>query len=1140
MRCVNCGTELIAGKAFCHACGARAPHACPQCGNTVQAGFRFCPDCGFQLGNGAPESAPLPVVVAEPPRAVDRFDRLAKHIPQELVEKIRAGTGAVAGERKLVTVLFCDLVGSTAIAERLDPEEYHDLLEDYLALAFAEIYRFDGIVNQLAGDGMMALFGAPIAHEDAPQRAVRAAVAIRDAITRFNQSASARHAVELRIRVGIHTGPVVVGTVGNDLKMDYTAIGDTTNLASRMQSLAQPGSILISEATYRRVRGMFQLQPAGTFEVKGKSEPVAAYEALGVGDAVTPMSIAAARGLTPFVGRDNEIAQLMSCFERLEGHLAQVITVVGHAGSGKSRLLYEFKRRVQESDDAVVFEARCSSLSRLHPYAPWISMLKQHFGLTHGDSNDSACEKVAQHVRRWDPDLNRLYPFLCHMLSVRVDAVADLSADEMTRQTFEAMSHLIGGISHQAPVVMLFEDLHWIDDASRDMLELAVTRIDKARVMLVMSHRPDYQPTWRTHAAFTQLNLRGLSDNDVRAIIRAVAGGVLPGELEQLIQIKAEGNPFFAEEITRALVEEGDVVRSNGHLQLARPAEQIRIPGTVEEVIGARVDRFGPQAKRVLQVAAVFGRQFRRSALLRVLDGEAIDVTGQLDELERRGVIHRKNMLSADEYRFGESLTQEVAYEGLLLKERRQLHERIAQALEAEPGEATSDRAALLAHHYARGESRGKAVGALLEAARRAEQLPSFQTAFDFYRQAWELVTTALNESTAPGEPLQRSATDVAIGLGRMAVLYNVAQDDVTEPAVRRGREIAESLGDPKVQSSLDTYYGMLIMSGERHRFAEGLAIVEQGLATAQRAGLTENALSVSRGLAYSYIFDGRFALAHQMFDWVMQQLEHSDHRERLSDLYLGGRFLQATMRFVCDDFDDAIVGLRNVYELAVRVSNRTVRCGSSANLAWVYCLKGDYVSAEEWAERSLEVAEAISNIGAKRGAGCVLLIARTQLGQPVSAARYVGLIETQLAAVGDFALKINLFVDALLSAGEIKRAWRLADLVHTHAGGRLREAMCEVALGDILQRAGADHWTDAQRWYDHAIGLAEIIGARSTLALGSLGAGTLALARGDHATAQRQLGRADRLCREVGLGHYLPRVEQALAQLNPRAEAVA
>jgi len=352
MQCVNCGTTLIAGKPFCHACGARVMTACPQCGATLTPGFRFCPDCGFQLAAQAGDAPVLPPTVAAP--------RVLPSMPEELAQKIRASKDAVEGERKQVTVLFCDLAGSTALAERLDPEEYHDLLEQYLELAFREIYRFDGIVNQLAGDGFMALFGAPVAHEDAPQRAVRAALDLQRALTTFNERLLAERGLELRARVGIHTGPVVVGTVGNDLKMDYSAIGDTTNLAARLESLAEPGAIFISEPTFRLVRGMFRVRPVGPFTVKGKREPVHAYAVLGLGEATTPMALAAERGLTPFVGRAAELAQIDACFRRLHEHFAQVVTVVGDAGSGKSRLVYEIKQRLS-GEPVVFFEARCSA-----------------------------------------------------------------------------------------------------------------------------------------------------------------------------------------------------------------------------------------------------------------------------------------------------------------------------------------------------------------------------------------------------------------------------------------------------------------------------------------------------------------------------------------------------------------------------------------------------------------------------------------------------------------------------------------------------------------------------------------------------------------------------------------------------------
>src|SRR5262249_11060183 len=389
--CANCGTELIPGKRFCHACGTRVTQTCGRCGADVEPTYRFCPDCGNQLAP-APERPRRNAAEAPPGTSLSR---LASQMPEGLAQKILESKDFIEGERKQVTVLFCDLVGSTAMAERLDPEEYHDLLERYLALAFREIYRFEGIVNQLAGDGMMALFGAPVAHEDAPQRAIHAALAIRDALDNFNVGLRVENGLELRARFGINTGPVVVGTVGNDLKMDYTAIGDTTNLASRLESLAQPRTILVSEPTHRLVRGFFEVREVGPFTVKGKSEPVHAYEVLAVSAVQTPMAIAAERGLTPFVGRQQELAQLQTCYQRLAGGLPQVIAVVGEAGIGKSRLLYEFKQQLAGSP-ALILEARCSALNQMVPYSPWVAMWRQYFELAPNEDVPAALDKVAR------------------------------------------------------------------------------------------------------------------------------------------------------------------------------------------------------------------------------------------------------------------------------------------------------------------------------------------------------------------------------------------------------------------------------------------------------------------------------------------------------------------------------------------------------------------------------------------------------------------------------------------------------------------------------------------------------------------------------------------------------------------------
>jgi len=1118
MQCGNCGTELIPGKPFCHACGTPAPAACPQCGRVVTPGFRFCPDCGADL-SAAPAGA-----ADAPPE--DRLARLTANVPREVAERMRAGGGAMAGERRRVTVLFCDLVGSTAIAEGLDPEEYHDLLEDYLALAFREIYHYDGFVNQLAGDGLMALFGAPVPHEDAPHRAVRAALAIRDALAGFNERRRQQGKVELEIRIGINTGPVLVGAIGNDLKMDYSAIGDTTNVAARLQSLAAPGGILISGDTHRLVRGFFAVREAGRLEMKGKSEGVVAFEVQGLSDAATPMAVAAARGLTPFVGRDEELAQLIGCFDRMRARLSQLVAIVGDAGSGKSRLLYEFKRELADRE-AVILEARCSSLTQMQPYAPWDQMLRLYSGISSRDSQETACRKLAETLRRIDEKLMAIHPFLCGMIGVHVREKEDLPAEEIRRKTFSAMSDLFVALTHLAPTIMLIEDLHWIDDASREMVELAATRIERGRLMILVSHRPDFQPNWRTQATLTQIHMRRLPDEHIDEIVRAVAGGPLPDDLEALVRLKAEGNPFFAEEIARIIMEEGYVVRGEQRFELTRPLAELRMPGTVEEVLGARLDRLGQHGKRVTQVAAVLGRQFRREQLLGLLAGEGIDVAAQIDELEARGVFHRKTVLSDDEYRFGESLTQEVAYETLLLKERKQLHERVAGMLAEEADTPTAERSVLLAHHLSRSNNPKAAVEALIHAAVEAERVPSYPTAIKLFRAAWNMASDAL--AGRSDEEVVRLALAAVLGWVRMLVVYAAPDDPESEAEAARGIELAESVGDTEKVATLTTYRGMLVMNSHRARFAEGLSMVERGLDTARRAGLEQTALGIARGLAFGYIYDGRFAEASRTIDNVLRGLEAADPR-RNTDLYLGSHFLADMIYFWSDEFEIAERDARETHARAKEAPNRTVTSGTSGILAWIFLMRGDLTEARRWADESLEIAEAIGNSAGMRTAATVALATRLHLGERVSLGRYIDTIEQGYSGRGDMASKSILVVDTLLAAGEVKRARRYAEIAWTNAGGRHREAVGATGLAEALRAAGEKHWPEARRLYQRATELSEEIGSRSTLAVASLGAGLIARAEGREKEAAEHLRRSLELSRQLGLARIAERATPVAA----------
>lgn len=1126
MRCSACGTELIAGKQFCHACGTAVASRCGHCGSALTIGFRFCPDCGTAVdGAAAPAEPPVSLPPpSEPPGEALRAEAatpVERAVPEPLAQKILATRGVVEGERKLVTVFFCDLAGSTAIAERLDPEEYRELLDQYVTLAFREIYRFEGMVNQLAGDGMMALFGAPVAHEDAPQRAVWAALAIHAALGRLNERLRHEHGPELHARIGIHTGPVVVGNVGNDLKMDYTAIGDTTNLASRLESLAAPGTVLVSEETFQLVRGFFEMKAAGPFQVKGKTSPVVAYEVLGERALAHPMEIAFERGLTPLVGREEELAQLEACYQRVKGHLPQVISIVGENGSGRSRLIYELKQRI--APEPTIFEARCAALSQRVAYYPWAAMLQTYFGLTADDNGECACVKVTEKIATLKLSDSRSASHLMRLLSLQ-GAGEDLPPEDVKRETFEAIGRILLEESQRAPVLVILEDVHWIDDASREMLERAVNELCRSRLMIVLTHRPEFRVPWQTEAAVTQLNLRRLTEEAASSIIRTVAGGDLPPDLERLILTKSEGSPFFTEEITRSLIEGGYLSRVDGHNQLTRSVDEVSIPGTVQEVIAARLDRLPPEAKRALQVAAVMGRQFSTEQLRQLLAAEEIDIDRVLDLLERRGIIHRKNLFSNDLYRFGESLTQEVAYEGLLLRQRRQLHERIGELIESTPGERTAERSALLAHHYTNSDNVERAATALLRAAHDAEKVPSYPAAARFYREAWELIR---RERRTPDVALARQACEAALGLCRMSVIYGAFPGAEAEPVAAAAERLAQQLGSKELTLTLSGMRGMTMVSGPRGRFDEGLSLLEESLAAAELAGIRMPGMA--RGAAWAYVLDGRFELARRTIDGAVREMEQSPEY-RNTDVYLGALYLRERINYFRDDFEAARRGALATHELGVKAANRTVQSGTAGTLAMIHFFRGEYAEARRWAERGGELAKVIGNRSARAAYSAIILSSRVALGDTRSLGRHAEALEGELAAEGELLLLSGLVVNALVVLGELDRAVDFAERVHGSASGRLRQATAAVALGEALRHHDHANSSRALAVYQAGADLAKVIGARSVQAQAHLGIAEILTARGEEAAAAPHLDAAATIVRDLGLSRYLPRLEELLS----------
>jgi adenylate cyclase len=791
--------------------------------------------------------------------------------------------------------------------------------------------------------------------------------------------------------------------------------------------------------------------------------------------------------------------------------LAQLVAVIGGPGSGKSRLVYEFKSAL-ESRDVLLLEARCSSLTRNVPYLPWTQLIRGAFDLAPSDDAAVARERIESSLAALGIDHANEADLLAWVVGATEALPGGVTAKAEPALTFRVVGELLYRLSKRRPLVILIEDLHWIDELSRDALAGAVSGLGRARIMIVVTYRPDFQPSWRVSVPFTQLWLRPLGDEQIGAIVRARAGGALPDELERRILVRAEGNPFFAEELTRALVEQEVVERNGGRLRPTRPVEQIYIPDTVQELLGARLDRLSSAAKRTAQVAAVIGRQFRGDDVGELVAGEGFDVGAALGELEARGVVHRKTMADTDEWRFGESLVQEVAYESLLLRERRALHERIAGQLEG-----SGVPAEVIAHHWARSEKRERAVQALLDAARAAETVPFYQGAWELYREAWSVAESALDEGGKP-EPFERAIVESTLAIARVSMLFGTPGGDPMR-AIRRGRELAQELHDDRSDSDLRGYEGMLLMAGDEESFARGLALVEGGGGAAELSA-PERAVSLQRSLVWGYMMDGRLDLALRLMSDAIERSGAEDGGEAAQ----GVRFLRSRAFFLRDDLASAERDALQVHEDAARAGNRTMQAASAAALALVAFQRARFEDARRLADEALAVATEIGNLATIRTAVIAGLGARIALGDPVRGRSYMESFDRALSDPGDLGMSVHLIVEVLLAAGELARAERVADRARG-SGGRLRRVFADLAVAAVHRHRGEP--LEARSRLVEAYDLAQKIGSRSGQVAAMIGAAELALAGGAREKAARCLAPARALAREAGLLRWAERAER-------------
>src|SRR5438094_5078436 len=814
MQCTTCRHESPADSRFCLECGTPLPVRCPRCDAELPTGSKFCNRCGTPIAAAGPGAE-------RDPRA---------YTPQHLAEKILISRAALAGERKQVTVLFADVKGSMDLAEQLDPEEWHAIMDRFFQLLAEGVHRFEGTVNQYTGDGIMALFGAPIAHEDHAQRACWAALHLQEAVRGYADELRRRRSLNFSVRMGLNSGEVVVGRIGDDLRMDYTAQGHTVGLAQRMEQLAEVGRVYLTEHTAALVAGFFRLRDLGVFTVKGVREPIRAHDLEGAGTHRTRLDVARARGFSRLVGRQEETTTLEAALAHALDGQGQVVGVVGEPGVGESRLCHELAERAR-GQRIRVQAAHCVAHGKMIPFLPVLELLRDFFEITAQDGDEAARRKIAGTMLLLDKALTDALPLLFDFLGVSdpADPSPRMDPEARQRRLLALAKRVHMAQSRREPVVLLFEDLHWIDDGSAPYVETLVEAMPGTRTLLLLNFRPEYHAGWMQKSYYQQLPLLPLGAEASAELLRDLLGAdpSLAG-LTARIRERAGGNPFFTEELVQGLVETGSLEGTRGAYRLRTPAETLALPASVQTVLAARIDRLPEREKRVLQTAAVIGKEFAEPVLRRVEPLPEAELAAALRALAQAELVYETALYPQAEYAFKHPLTQEVAYGSQLGERRRQVHAAVARALEATSPEKLDEQAALLAHHW---ERAGEALTAADWHRRAAEWAGARDR--EAMNRHWARVRELLADVPASPETL-------ALGLvARTRMLNNtVMLGEVGVGAsvlFAEGMELAARLEGAAPRVILLSQYGAARVTAGA--MEEGLARLSEGVALADRSG---------------------------------------------------------------------------------------------------------------------------------------------------------------------------------------------------------------------------------------------------------------------------------------------------------------
>ena len=1123
MKCPECQFANRDEAKFCKECGAKLELTCPECGAFFDTSSKFCEECGNDLRR----SKEVPTL---------EYDLPQSYTPKHLVDKILSSRSSIEGERKLVTVFFADVANSTVIFEKLDPEDVHQVMDGCFRIIMNEIHRYEGTVNQFRGDCVMALFGAPLAHEDHAQRACFASLRIQRAMKAYSEEMRAKFGFEFKLRIGLNSGLVVVGSIGNDLRMDYTADGDTVNLAMRMESMAVPGNIQISENTYRLIKEYFDCEDLGLAYVKGKKESQRIYKLNKPSKVRTRFEASMSRGLVRFVGRLNSMAALKNAWEKVANGSGQVIGVMGEAGVGKSRLLRELIHSL-DGNDFNYHVGRCLQYFSSMAYLPFLDILKSYFHIGEDQREHITKKTITEKLSAIDSDFfSDSIPAFHDLLSLKIDDEIWLNLEPKQRRErrFDALKNLFLRLSKERPQIVAVEDMHWIDKTSEDLLSYIINSMAQLPILLILIYRPEYNHQWSNKTYYSKIGLDQLSIESSAKMVSSILEEVdVAPELKDLILNRSAGNPLFVEEFTYTLLENGSIEKKNNQFILNINIDEIRVPATIQGIIGARIDRLEENLKHTMQMASVVGRDFT-FRILHTITGMREELKPNLLNLQSLEFIYEKSLFPELQYIFKHALIQEVAYNSLLLEKRKEIHDKIGKAIEELYAERLEKFYEVLAYHYSRSNSLEKAWRYARLSADKAEGNFSHREACDFYKLALSL----LNKLPATAENKKEKIKVISLIIPPLVFL---GFPEESLGIFKQGEKLLKELGDERRLAKL--YNAIGLYHTQKGNPQLGMKYSEDAFVQARKNRDIDLMPPLAFGLSIPYAQTGEY---YKIVDIAPDVIALIEKAEREADSFSMGWNPYSLICSFCGHgmgnlgaFDQGKAFLEKAVRNALKMKDMTALGLVEIQYGRFYLVKGDWRASKRRFEKGVKYNEeakwvfgsAVSLIGL--GYACAML------GDSETGKRHVekGLEVQYESGVKAFLSMAHSYLGWIhLDLGDLKSARSLAEEALRFSqenNEKLIEAGSWLLLGTILGKAVPLEITKAEGCILKGIEIYKELKTKANYPLGNLYLSELYLNGGKKEKAIDNLKKAEGKFREMGMDGWLVKAREISERLS-------